>query len=124
MSDSHNIKMLGCWQSSAHQLYIRTPRQQLAALSRQLITVNSTARFKLDARKYILASTNTFLSSSQQMLTSKGSMLLSKCNMLLCMILLATELDGRVQLVARIIMQSVDAPEQDYMLSCIILLAI
>ena len=38
VSDSH-IKMLGHWQSSAYQLYIRTPREQLAALSRQLIPV-------------------------------------------------------------------------------------
>ena len=58
------------------------------------------------------------------MLASKGSMLSSKGNILLCMILLAIELDARVQLLTRIIVQSVDAPEQDYMLSCIILLAI
>ena len=58
------------------------------------------------------------------MLASKGSMLLSKRNMPSCMILLAIELDARVQLLARIIVQSVDAPEEDYMLSCIILLAI
>ena len=51
-------------------------------------------------------------------------MLSSKGNILLCMILLAIELDARVQLLTRIIVQSVDAPEQDYMLSCIILLAI
>ena len=38
VSDSH-IKMLGRWQSSAYQLYIRTIREQLAALSRQLIPV-------------------------------------------------------------------------------------
>ena len=36
------------------------------------------------------------------MLTSKGSMLSSKGNMLLCMILLAIEVDARMQLVARI----------------------
>ena len=62
------------------------------------------------------------------MLASKGSVLLSKGNMLSCMILLAIELDARAQLLARIIMQSVDAPEQDYisdyMLLCMILLAI
>ena len=62
------------------------------------------------------------------MLVSKGSVLLSKGNMLSCMILLAIELDARAQLLARIIMQSVDAPEQDYisdyMLLCMILLAI
>ena len=57
------------------------------------------------------------LPSSQQMLASKGSMLS-------CMILLAIELGTCVQLLARIIVQSVHAPEQDYMLSCIILLVI
>ena len=36
ISDTH-IKMLGHWQSSAYQQYIRTPREQLATLSRQLI---------------------------------------------------------------------------------------
>ena len=40
--------------------------------------------------------------------------------MLLYMILLAIELDAWMQLLARMIMQSVDAPKQDYMLSCII----
>ena len=55
------------------------------------------------------------------MLASKGSMLSSKGNMLSCMILLAIELDVRAQLLARIIVQSVDAPEQDHMLSCMIL---
>ena len=68
-------------------------------------------------REYILTSANTFSPSSQQMFASKG-------NMLSCMILLIIELYARVQLLARIIAQSVDAPEQDYMLSCIILLAI
>ena len=62
----------------------------------------STARFKLYARKYILASINTFSPSSQPMLASKGSMLSSKGNMLSCMILLAIEIDARVQLLARI----------------------
>ena len=38
LSDSH-IKMLECWQSSAYQQYIRTSREQLAALSRQLIPI-------------------------------------------------------------------------------------
>ena len=55
----------------------------------------STARFKLYAREYILASINTFSPSSQPMLASKG-------NMLSCMILLAIEIDARVQLLARI----------------------
>ena len=36
VSDTH-IKMLARWQSSAYQQYIRTPRVQLATLSRQLI---------------------------------------------------------------------------------------
>ena len=76
----------------------------------------STARFKLHAREYILASVNNFLPSSQpvlaskgntlaskgSMLSSKGNMLSSKGNMLSCIILLAIEVDARVQLVARI----------------------
>ena len=37
VSDCH-IKMLGRWQSCAYQQYIRTPREQLAALSRQLVS--------------------------------------------------------------------------------------
>ena len=78
--------------------------------------VYSTARFKLYARKYILASINTFSPSSQPMLASKdsmlaskgsilaskGSMLSSNGNMLSCMILLAIEIDARVQSLARI----------------------
>ena len=36
ISDVH-IKMLGRWQSSAYQLYIRTPQEQLAKLSKQLV---------------------------------------------------------------------------------------
>ena len=51
-------------------------------------------------------------------------MLASKGNMLLCMILLAIELDACAQLLAHIIVQSVDEPEHDYMLSCMILFAI
>ena len=35
ISDVH-IKMLGGWQSSTYQLYIRTPQEQLAILSKQL----------------------------------------------------------------------------------------
>jgi len=31
------IKMLGRWQSSAYQLYIRTPREQLAGVSLTLV---------------------------------------------------------------------------------------
>ena len=72
-------------------------------------TAYSTARFKLHAREYILASANTFSPSSQPILTSKGSMLASKGsmlsskgNMLSCMILLEIEVDARVQLLARI----------------------
>ena len=30
------IKMLGQWKSSAYQLYVRTPREQLAAISKKL----------------------------------------------------------------------------------------
>ena len=69
----------------------------------------STTQFKLHAREYILASANTFSPSSQpmlaskgSMLASKGSMLLSKSNMLSCMILLAIEVDARMQLLAHI----------------------
>ena len=104
------------------------------------VYIYSTARFKLYARDYILASINTFSPSSQPMLASKdsmlaskgsilaskGSMLSSKGNMLSCMIFtrnwnwtLACD-----YLHASKIVQSVDALEQDYMLSCIILLAI
>ena len=66
---------------------------------------------------YSRALTPSDPSSSQQMLVSKG-------NMLLCMILLAIEFDTLMQLLTHIIVQSVDAPKQDYMLLCIILLAI
>ena len=78
-------------------------------------------------------SINIFSPSSQPMFASKGSILASKGsipsskdNMLLCVILLAIEIDTRVPLLALIRHQavSIDAPEQDYMLSCIILLAI
>ena len=72
-------------------------------------TKYSTARFKLYAREYVLASINTFSPSSQPMLASKGSTLVSKGstlvskgNMLSCMIILAIEIDTRVQLLARI----------------------
>ena len=65
--------------------------------------------FKLHAREYVLTSVNTFSPSSQPMLASKGSMLASKGsmlsskgNMLSCIILLAIEVDARVQLIARI----------------------
>ena len=51
-------------------------------------------------------------------------MLVSKGGMLSCMIFLAIELDARVQLLARITVQSVDAPKQDYTLLCMTLLAI
>ena len=32
----HLIKMLGRWSSDAYQLYIRTPRETLAAVSRTI----------------------------------------------------------------------------------------
>jgi hypothetical protein len=35
ISDAH-IKMLGRWRSEAYQLYVRTPKEQLAKLSKQL----------------------------------------------------------------------------------------
>ena len=73
----------------------------------------------------MLASKDSMLASKGSILASKGSMLSSKGNMLSCMILLAIEIDARVRLLARIRDRaSVDALEQDYMLSCIILLAI
>ena len=56
---------------------------------------------------FTLASVNTFLPSSQPMLASKGSTLSSKGNMLSCIILLAIEVDARVQLVARSIQNHV-----------------
>ena len=62
----------------------------------------STAQFKLHAHEYILANTNTFSLSKQLMVTSKGSMFASKSSMLSCMILLAIEVDVRMQLLARI----------------------
>ena len=37
VSDVH-IKMLGRWKSNAYQLYIRTPRAELAKLSRQMVS--------------------------------------------------------------------------------------
>ena len=75
----------------------------------------------------MLASKDSMLASKDSILASKGSMLSSKGNMLSCIILLAIEIDARVQLLARIrdrAVSTVDAPQQDYMLSCIILLAI
>ena len=33
-----DIKMLGCWRSNTFKRYIRTPREYLASLSRQLIS--------------------------------------------------------------------------------------
>ena len=64
-------------------------------LQQENILVYSTARFKLYAREYILA-------SKDSMLASKGSILASKGSMLSCMILLAIEIDARVQSLARI----------------------
>ena len=37
ISDVH-VKMLGRWKSDAYQLYIRMPQQQLAQLTKQLVT--------------------------------------------------------------------------------------
>ena len=82
---------------------------QFCLYMHSLIRTYSTARFKLHAREYVLASANTFSPSNQPMLASKGSMLASKgsmlsskSNMLSCTILLAIEADTRVQLLARI----------------------
>ena len=50
----------------------------------------------------MLASKGSMLASKGSMLASKGSMLSSKGNMLSCMILLAIEVDARVQLLASI----------------------
>ena len=33
-----HIKMLGRWKSNAYQLYVRTPREKLALLSKQLVS--------------------------------------------------------------------------------------
>ena len=33
-----NIKMLGRWKSNAYQQYVRTPQEQLAKLSKQLVS--------------------------------------------------------------------------------------
>ena len=33
-----NIKMLGRWKSNAYQQYVRTPQEQLANLSKQLVS--------------------------------------------------------------------------------------
>ena len=41
ISDVH-IKMLRCWKSTAYQLYVRTPREKLAKLSRQMATGKDT----------------------------------------------------------------------------------
>ena len=49
----------------------------------------------------MLASKDSMLASKGSILASKGSMLSSKDNMLSCMILLAIEIDARVQLLAR-----------------------
>lgn len=38
------IKMLGRWKSSAYQLYVKTPREQLAAISRSLVGTSSVAQ--------------------------------------------------------------------------------
>ena len=37
ISDVH-IKMLGRWKSNAYQLYVRTPRAELAKLSKQMVS--------------------------------------------------------------------------------------
>ena len=50
----------------------------------------------------MLASKDSMLTSKGSILASKGSMLSSKGNMLSCMILLAIEIDARVQSLARI----------------------
>ena len=41
ISDVH-IKMLGRWKSNAYQLYVRTPRSELAKLSKQMVLGNNT----------------------------------------------------------------------------------
>ena len=45
IADVH-IKMLGCWKSSAYQLYICTPRDKLAELSEQMVTHHETKATK------------------------------------------------------------------------------
>ena len=39
ISDAH-IKMLGRWESSAYQIYVRTPRQDLANLAKKLVSTD------------------------------------------------------------------------------------
>ena len=56
----------------------------------------------LASKGSMLASKGSMLTSKGSLLVSKGSMLASKGNMLSCMILLAIEVDARVQLVTRI----------------------
>ena len=34
------IKTLGCWESSAYQIYIRTPRSTLISVARSLVTLS------------------------------------------------------------------------------------
>ena len=36
-----NIKMLGRWESSAYQLYLKTPREELASVSTMLANTHS-----------------------------------------------------------------------------------
>ena len=55
----------------------------------------------------MLASKGSMLSSKGSMLSSKGNMLSSTGNMLSCMILLAIEVDARVQLLARILHRAI-----------------
>jgi len=38
MTPDNQIKMLGRWQSDAYQCYIKTPREELAKLSKKLAT--------------------------------------------------------------------------------------
>ena len=56
----------------------------------------------LASKDSILASKDSMLASKGSILVSKGSMLSSKGNMLSCMILLALEIDARMQLLAHI----------------------
>ena len=106
-----------CYHGHAHLFHLRQGLSFRTEKQHKLFNLSySTTRFKLYARKYILASINTFSPSSQPMLaskdsmlaskgsilSSKGNMLASKGSMLSCMILLAIEIDARVQSLARI----------------------
>ena len=82
-------KVCSIWYSKIHNTNIDAIPSENLVPCKYCTHVFSTARFKLDAREYVLASANTFSSSSQWMLASK-------CYVLSCMILHAIKLNARV----------------------------